>query len=234
LILSKPNSFKTFPFQRWDDDILFCVDKAIKTAWVLVQNKYSSTIMSFNEETISEKLEYELQKLMDSEKLPIFNRSKFQSVVRGGKYCSYNGVSIEKAPDLTLKLIDLNPGISDSRHDALFIECKIINRGKTPLLYIENGIYRFVEGEYAWAMPQAMMLAFVKNKKKLPTDLLESFKRNMSKKKVHKCQPKHNKMTEVIPKAPKTFLSKHVRKWVHAEYGVPGNIDILHLWLDCS
>jgi hypothetical protein len=48
--------------------------------------------------------------------------------------------------------------------DALFIECKPADRvHPVGSKYCDDGLIRFVRGDYAWAMQEGMMLAYARN-----------------------------------------------------------------------
>lgn len=234
--LTGSKSVKKYPFSSWSQSELICVRNAIKGAWNNVTANKSNKLLTSSEEEITEKLEYEIQRLMDKEIIQGFSPSLFQTIVRGAKFRSYNDAHLEKQPDLTLRQIGLRPGlVDDSRHEALFIECKVIDSGKTPLMYIENGIRRFTDGEYAWAMPHATMLAFVKNTATIPNSLEESFGRNKSKAIIKRCSPLKNEYTEATGSSvPKTLCTTHSRNWSHPKYGPPGDIRLEHIWLSCN
>jgi hypothetical protein len=57
--------------------------------------------------------------------------------------------------------------------DALFAECKPVD-GAHPIAkhYCEGGIQRFVNGEYAWAMQEGMMIAYVRGERTINSHLV--------------------------------------------------------------
>ena len=81
------------------------------------------------------------------------------SSVRQGSQGFADGSHIEKRPDLTLYLTSRNPNF------PLVVECKIIDRRtrKGVDLYCEEGLRRFIDGEYAWTNSEAVMLAYVRD-----------------------------------------------------------------------
>jgi len=80
-------------------------------------------------------------------------------VARGKESLSFDGSHLQKRPDLSIYLSNRY------RSFPLVVEAKIIDKGaaKTEALYCENGIRRFVDGEYAWASREALMLAYVRD-----------------------------------------------------------------------
>ncbi len=209
-----------YPYKCWEKTFLRCVNLAISKAWQKIPTK---SLTKLSEDKITVKLQAALNRLMGSEEEPGFNCCRFQTITRGEDLCNYNGRSINKQPDLVIRRIERKAGI-DTIQDALFIECKIIDRNKTSLQYIEEGMYRFVCGDYAWAMPHAMMLGYVKNNRQLPQDLQASFRRS-----------RNNTVRSCCPKRYSTFLcmccTVHGRGFKHDEYGDPGDIQLFHIWL---
>ncbi|MDO3388119.1 hypothetical protein QWI17_19900 [Gilvimarinus sp. SDUM040013] len=231
MTLTMSNSLTDFPFPEWSESLIDCIDSAFKVAW----NKATASIDEEHTELenhLTNLLEYELHRMLDTENAIGFNRGRFQSPVRGAECCDYQNKSISKKPDLTIRLLDMRPGISDVRQDAMFVECKVLDVDKRPLAYIENGIRRFVDGEYAWAMPHALMLGYVLDKSVLPGALVQCFNRNKQKPLVARCAPSDGALVTVATtQRPITFRSSHPRKWAHLEYGAPGPIQIYHVWL---
>ena len=53
------------------------------------------------------------------------------------------GESIDQSPDLTIYPAVPRRGIADDQHDALFFECKVLDKARGMDLYRANGIERF-------------------------------------------------------------------------------------------
>ena len=80
-------------------------------------------------------------------------------VGRGTESISFDGSHLEKRPDLSIVLSGAE------RRFPLVAEVKILDAAasKTVALYCENGIRRFVEGEYAWGNREAFMIGYVRD-----------------------------------------------------------------------
>lgn len=80
-------------------------------------------------------------------------------VARGKESLSFDGSHLEKRPDLSIYLSERN------RNFPLIAEAKLIDAAatKTEALYCDNGIERFIDGEYAWGNREALMLAYVRD-----------------------------------------------------------------------
>jgi hypothetical protein len=149
-------------------------------------------------------------------------------VVRGGETLSFDGKRLELRPDLGIHLTGRH------RNFPLVVECKIIDATsrKGVDLYCANGIRRFVEGEYAWASSQGVMLAYVRDGSSLTGALRPHLKLSAA--------LDHDPLrTEVMPRKARgasspVWTSRHGRDfdYVDGASGLPGPIGISHLWFN--
>lgn len=117
--------------------------------------------------------------LLPDGKVPGFNKTYFSYVVRDPELTCFNGTHPDKKPDIVLGLQRRDGTRVIADQDALFIECKPVDVSH-PLTseYGANGIRRFVQGEYAWAMTSAMMVAYVRGDFTIATHLRANLKKN--------------------------------------------------------
>lgn len=151
-----------------------------------------------------------------------------QSASRGSEMVNFDGSKLKKEPDLPLVLRLRNANF------PLIAECKIIDHpnGKTTKLYCDQGIARFVCGDYAWAEQEAIMLAYVRD----GSTVAEQLTPQMTKSAKSKPDPLQ---TESNPAAcpdihPTAHRSDHMRSFSYlpeAGGGAPGSIALFHLWL---
>lgn len=230
MALAKSN-LGIFPYPSWDDETLSYIDSAIHQAWDNVIS-LGLNLFEASEDEITEKMEDQLERILVSGNNKVFNRTKFQDIIRGANFCNFNNKHLNKQPDLIIRPFDYTPGI-DNRYHGLFIECKILDKkNMTELKYITNGIKRFVDGEYAWAMCHAMMLAYVRAENILiPSSLEACFKRNRDKSAVVECFSKESFKRHREVNGRSCYASTHNRNWKHPEHGVPGEIRLDHIWL---
>ncbi len=95
-----------------------------------------------------------------------FSRQTYETVVRGGQVYNYDLTRPTKAPDLCFKLRndEEEPRQVLSEYDALFVECKPIDKTHAAgSRYCDDGLDRFVDGDYAWAMEQGLMLGYARH-----------------------------------------------------------------------
>lgn len=119
------------------------------------------------EDRVTERLFHVLENdLRQTGEVVGFNVTLYDRVVRHAEVTNYNGQKLAKTPDLSFKL--RSPGAEPravvSSHDALFVECKPVDADHSAgSAYCDDGLIRFVNGDYAWAMQEAMMLAYVRD-----------------------------------------------------------------------
>lgn len=185
-----------------------------------------SGLLRIHEQILRTKEEKEINTLMSSR----LNRIRgdkpewlmvIAEVTRGSESLSYDGSHLEKRPDILVQITNRPSGF------PLIVECKLIdkNTGKGVNLYCNNGISRFINGEYSWYAHESFMLAYVRDGSTISTCLTPHLDKGM----------KNNPdpfLTEHIPQtdglsAQDLAISRHGRQFS----GNPGPIAIWHLWL---
>lgn len=152
-------------------------------------------------------------------------------VARGKETVSFDGSHLEKRPDLSIHLTDRN------RNFPLVVECKLIelSSSKTVVMYCNNGLLRFVLGEYAWATCEAFMIAYVRDESSINLSLTPLLVEHQN------CDPDPYR-TECIPEMyENTTLdlarTRHGRDFQYVSGSpndVPGPIHLWHLWVSTS
>ncbi len=142
--------------------LLLCM--VIKRAWKLLEEKPPSDfeIQYANEDTITQVLvEIIENRLRKFGEIDGFNSVLFGKVTREPKITNFNKKHPDKMPDIFFDLKrDKLPLLSDQ--DGLFVECKPVDPQHTVLsCYCKKGLIRFVNGDYAWAMQDALMVGYV-------------------------------------------------------------------------
>jgi hypothetical protein len=179
--------------------------------------------------------------LRESGSVAGFSKHTYESLVRQGQWENFNGSVLTKTPDLFFKLRDDNsearPVISE--FDGLFIECKSVD-GKHPVgsKYCDDGLIRFVRGDYAWAMPEGMMLAYVRGKRTIAGHLIPAMSEPLRLNALGTaCLPSccSNGATVACAPAEAIHKSSHRRafNWRDAK-GPATDICIYHLWHQCD
>jgi hypothetical protein len=179
--------------------------------------------------------------LRQSGEVPGFNTHTFEFVSRQGQWANYNGTSLTKAPDLFFKLRndETEPRPVLSEHDGLFIEAKPVDATHAAgSKYCDDGLIRFVRGDYAWAMQEAMMLAYARNDRTIERSLLPAMSKapRMSTLQTQQLPtPTTMEMAGSTPAAEAVFMSRHERpfQWPDSK-GQATPIDIFHVWCLCD
>ena len=149
-------------------------------------------------------------------------------VGRGAESISFDGSHLEKRPDLSIVLSGAE------RRFPLVAEAKILDAGaaKTVALYCNNGIRRFVEGEYAWSNREAFMIGYVRDGSSINPTLTAFLSRAAD------LHPRHY-LVEALPipvgsGSSDLAYTRHGRDFVYGSRrppNSPGPISVWHLWL---
>jgi len=170
-----------------------------------------------------------------------FSRRTYEPVIRQGQWENYNGTVLTKTPDLCFKLRqdEGEPRPVIPEFDALFIECKPVDAahpsgGK----YCDDGLIRFVRGDYAWAMQEGMMLAYARGGRTIAGHLIPAMRekpRVVSLRTDRFPEPCVAPAAAACTGAEAVHISRHRRgfPW-RDEKGPATDITIYHLWHHCS
>lgn len=221
------------PCEPFPEHYLIAVAKALVAAWDVV---CSSGFTAFDDEDqTSDEMVHALCAILDRgpgvPHIQHFFHKYFETPRRDAKQRNHNCSSREKMPDL---IFCLSGTMGSPRpYRALFVECKVLSESKAIDLYCENGVRRFVEGQYAYRMPHAMMLAYNLTDKNLPNslDAFFDYKRSRRARCAKDCAPTSRGPASFAPPPGHViYVTRHERTFDLA----PGPIDLHHLWLNIS
>jgi hypothetical protein len=204
---------------------------ALRHAWSIVRARAAKNeLPTAPEAQVTTILQFTLNELLDDESEPVpgFSSNHFETVERGAEVVNYDGTRLEKRPDLRFRLQGRTPRVPDRTHYGLFVECKLLDSSHPLRLYASNGILRFVNGDYAWAMPHGLMLAYVRGTTPTRTDLMRLLEDSKA---------QLNVLNSVLdtPEGEEIVQSLHARTWQYpASTNPPGPIELTHLWLSLS
>jgi hypothetical protein len=203
---------------------LIFIAEMLRRAWSDLLVERRSTLVSEGEPEVNALIETRLNALLDDDELW---SQLVRGVARGKETISYDGSHLEKRPDLSIHLTDRSPSF------PLVVECKLIDaRSRKKIdLYCNDGVVRFVRGEYAWATREAFMLAYVRDGSTI-SSCLEPFL----------AQSRTNLpdvyLTEALPEPiggsdMHLARSNHHRefRYIGQSQDSPGTIAIWHLWI---
>lgn len=170
-----------------------------------------------------------------------FKRSSYEPVVRQSQCANFNGAVLTKTPDMCFKLRH-DEGKSRAvipELDALFVECKPVDASHPAgSKYCDDGLIRFVRGDYAWAMQEGMMLAFARNGRAIARHLIPAMSEVSRMKSLQTMElPAMTAIGSAAATnaAEAVHISRHKRSfpWLH-DKGPASDITIYHLWHDCG
>jgi hypothetical protein len=229
---------RRLPFPPLPEGIFVVVERALRVAWdtlLIEAARHGQDLCTEREDALTERLAAIVDRLRCDEGVPVpgFTAGLFETVVREGNLVDYSGRSIDKQPDLVLRLVGTHAGVDDHRHYGVFIEAKPVD-GWHPFrdTYCENGIRRFVDGEYAWTMTEAMMLGYARGKGHLPETLEQCLVRSGIPGPYRVVAPTVRIPSTQDAQADLTCMTRHDRGFRYAAaQSSPGAITLRHVWL---
>ncbi len=179
--------------------------------------------------------------LRESGSVAGFSKHIYEPLVRQGQWANYNGAVLTKTPDLCFRLRhdESAPRPVIPEFDALFIECKPVDATHPAgSKYCDDGLIRFVRGDYAWAMREGMMLAYARDGRTIAKNLIPAMSeapRPNTLKTVSLPAPLTSTGTTTCPVAEAIHVSRHRRgfPWLHNK-GAATDITMYHLWHQCG
>lgn len=214
------------PLPEVSDFHLEIIAEGMLCAFDEVRTNNPFTVASGSEAEVTALLESRLNTMIEQDP---FWQQLVLCVARGKESLSFDGSHLEKRPDLSIYLSNRNRGF------PLILEAKILDAStsKTEALYCDNGLRRFVEGEYAWGNREAFMIAYVRDGSSIGAKLTPLLSDAMT-----KTPP--NYLVEDLPAAVGSgsadlARSRHGRNFVYSgppsPAQQPGPISVWHLWL---
>lgn len=204
------------------------IEEALRVGLERCFKRYPSLRQSpLDEVRLNAALDGELNSMMEdvSEPVPGFTSEVFNLIDRGRELCDHTGQLLEERPDLVLRRRKAPRNGMDPRYYALFIECKVVDRDRTMKRYVPEGLARFVDGDYAWAVTAALMVAYVDGDGYRLPGTLEGYLRK------HATQSlKSDVALRDQPPAPAIYSTTHARSFAYRQGGGPGPIRVDHLW----
>ena len=211
------------------------VEAAICAAWELMRRNGRSEfeLPAANEDAITLELYERLfDEVFNNDIVEGFDRNVFASIHREPKVRNFNGLHPDKMPDILVDFIDKPVGVMNSQH-GLFIECKPVDRQHpTGSAYCDEGLIRFVRGDYAWTMQSAMMVGYAGGSYSLLPKLSEALTSQRREPIPTSFGPESCPRTNTTTFSERVAITKHQRTFSYVENDVPaGVIVVRHLWL---
>jgi hypothetical protein len=144
--------------------LLLIVEDAIRVAWkILIEHPPTGfDMLTAVEGTINHHLRETLQDCVwDRGLVDGFDALQVACINSAEEVRDYSGRELQKKPDMIVKLVGMPANARPSQY-GIFIECKPVDKNHTPVKhYCGFGIERFVDGSYAWAMQEGMMIGYI-------------------------------------------------------------------------
>jgi len=228
------------PYGGFNDLELLVVEKALRLVWAEAGKRTHCHNIDFrkaNEDQISSALCLVFDNIWAYDRTLLSDLATlFQAVPEFNSQhgaVDYLGRALKFRPDFTFRRIYTPPGMS-VLNGCLFIEAKVIDPGRTMGTYCGDGLLRFVDGTYAWAVPQAMMFGYVhQTNQQLPNSLADHLQRR-GKRETYKFM---GGPTAFSPSrfSNRSYTTLHDRDWTYPGTTRPaGPIKVLHLWLQVT
>ncbi len=175
----RPGAYR-LPHPRLGLPVIFLVRRIISQALeILIERGFF--LARQKEDRVTE----ELRKVVENDlrwqgRVPGFNRWTYETVVRQAQVENFDGSKPKKEPDLCFRLCNFEeePRPVLSVHDALFVECKPVDAGHAAgSAYCDRGLCRFVDGDYAWAMEEGMMVGYARSGRTIAKHLVPAMQK---------------------------------------------------------
>jgi len=178
--MSVPGFFTAIPAHRLPHPrvplrVILTTHLALVSAFNLLRSEPPAGFLlaSAKEDEVTRQLQWIMEnRLLASAEVAGFDARRFKNVVRAPEVTNYNGQHPAKKPDLVLFLLKRESLSVFRSHDGIFAECKPVDDNHAVgTHYCDSGIIRFINGDYAWAMQEGMMVAYVRGGRTIHNDL---------------------------------------------------------------
>ena len=229
------------PHPRLDFCVILLVRRVLLQAFELLREE-NFNLAAASEDEVTAALRSVIENnLHENGGVAGFSKHTYEPVVRQGQWANYNGTVLTKTPDLCFRLRhdDCEPRPVIPEFDALFIECKPVDTTHPAgSKYCDDGLIRFVRGDYAWAMQEGMMLAYARAGRTIARHLIPAMNqvpRPATLQTLTFPQPATVSDAAATAFAEAIHVSRHRRgfPWPDGK-GPASDITIYHLWHECG
>ncbi len=233
-----PDDFR-LPHQKLGLPVILLIQRVLFKAFEQLRNERFNLAEAKEDQVTAALLAVVENNLRQQGSVAGFNRQTYEPVVRQAQVTNYNGMKLGKTPDLCFRLrrdqSEQYLGISE--YDGLFIECKPVDdTHPVGSKYCDDGLLRFVCGDYAWAMQEGMMLAYTRDGRTIDKHLKPAIAERTSKLAVvQEITPVITRVAITSNTAEVVHVTKHRREfeWIN-KHGRACDITIYHLWHYCG
>uniref|UniRef100_UPI0037830E4D hypothetical protein n=1 Tax=Prosthecobacter sp. TaxID=1965333 RepID=UPI0037830E4D len=167
--------------------------------------------------------------------IPGFDEGIFESVSRHSGATDYTGTKLKEEPDLYFKLKPAHHFRVLATEYAIFTECKPVDaKHGAGSRYCDDGLNRFVDGEYGWAMRDALMIGYAR-RRSIDAHLSPALRQPKRRAKLGIESLPRPIAGAKVPRAEALHVSTHQRGIVWRWNKGPATpIRVYHSWHDCS
>lgn len=214
--------------------LLVIIEEAIGAAWALLRDSPPEgfDLRTASENEITHKLQTALfDRVLRDKLVEGFDRQVFTTGTRGAEVQNFDSTRRDMKPDLLIGFIE-RPTVRVPTQDWLFIECKPVGpKHEVTKHYCRKGITRFLVGEYAWTMTEALMVGYANDGFDLSKTLKDALKTGTEEFGVV-AVPRECRRTERTLFNNAVHVSRHRRHFSYVETGgAAPPITLRHLWL---
>lgn len=214
--------------------IFLIAEEAISIAWQRLK-KVDAIQFDLNSATEDE-ITHELYEILYDEIfckgiVDGFDEEHFLVVAREAKLRNFSGENLDKMPDLLIGVAGREQMFRRSQ-DWLYIECKPIDSNHSVgVHYGSKGISRFICGDYAWAIPNALMVGYANPSYTIDPKLTETLQRRKKEFEVI-TSPTICPYSPASTDSEPVYYTCHRRTFAYLETGQKAPpIELRHLWL---
>jgi len=177
-------------------------------------------------------------RLRQSGEVAGFSSSLFDRVIRQYECDSFDGTRPKERPDLFFVIRPDDSFRHRIQNDqwGVFAECKPVDEAHfAGRDYCGKGLVRFLRGDYAWAMQEALMIAYARHGRTINDELMTAMKSRTDLHIDEPVTPLHMEGCEAGPFHEALHFSKHKRPFEWTEHrGSACSMTIYHSWHDCG
>lgn len=224
------------PHPPIDDGVLLITHKAVCRAFEILRES-GFCLKAAHEDQVTREIFWILEdRLRQTGEVRGFDELVFRKVLRAPEVANFDGMHPAKKPDLVFDLVRDSTLVLSSQ-DSLFVECKLVGKShRVTNVYSKDGLSRFIDGDYAWAMQEGMMLGYVRHGFTLAANLSPVLARDCYRERLGTQTPLSIVPdSDANPLSEKLHVTTHNRNFQWARGKGPATpIRIFHSWHDCS
>lgn len=165
------------PHPRIDFPVILIIRQALLRAFQILRVNDFPLATAKEDEVTTALANVIENKLRMAGGVPGFDRHTFDKVIRHAATTTSDGTRIKKEPDLQFSLKTDDGSRIVSTQFALFVEAKPVDdTHPSGSDYCDEGLQRFIDGVYAWAMQDVMMLAYARHGRTIDRHLIPAMK----------------------------------------------------------